>query len=69
MIRELTDTERADWLQLSRTENVGPVAFRELIHRFGSARAALDALPTLARRKLRVASRREIETELRECDR
>ena len=65
----LSDTERADWLQLSRTENVGPVAFRELIHRFGSARAALDALPTLARRKLRVASRREIETELRECDR
>ncbi len=46
----LSDAERLDWLRLIRTENVGPIGFRHLLHRFGSARAALDALPQLARR-------------------
>jgi len=36
-------------LRLARTEGVGPVAFRRLLARFGSAAAALDALPRLAR--------------------
>jgi DNA processing protein len=35
---------------LARTEQVGPVAFRHLISRYGSAGAALAALPGLARR-------------------
>ena len=48
--RVLTDAERLDWLRLSRSENVGPVTFRQLIGRFGSAGAALAALPELARR-------------------
>jgi DNA processing protein len=48
--RALSDTERRDWLRLSRTENVGPVAFEQLMARFGDARRALDALPDLARR-------------------
>jgi predicted Rossmann fold nucleotide-binding protein DprA/Smf involved in DNA uptake len=26
--------ERADWLRLARTENIGPVTFRNLIARF-----------------------------------
>ncbi len=37
-------------LRLIRTHGIGPVAYRQLIARFGSADAALDALPTLARR-------------------
>ena len=37
-------------LRLIRTPGIGPVAYRQLIARFGSAAAALDALPTLARR-------------------
>nr|WP_210382240.1 DNA-processing protein DprA [Jiella sonneratiae] len=41
---------RLSWLRLSRSENVGPVTFRELINRFGSASAALQALPDLAAR-------------------
>jgi DNA processing protein len=45
-----TAAERADWLRLSRAESVGPVAFAALIRRFGSAAAALAALPDLARR-------------------
>ncbi len=42
--------ETRDWLRLARTENVGPVTFQQLIRRCGSASAALDALPDLARR-------------------
>ena len=37
-------------LRLLRTPSIGPVTFRQLIARFGSAAAALDALPQLARR-------------------
>ena len=37
-------------LRLIRSENVGPVTYRQLIARFGTAGAALDALPDLARR-------------------
>jgi DNA processing protein len=48
--RVLSQAERLAWLRLIRTENVGPVTFRQLLRRFGSAAAALDALPDLARR-------------------
>ncbi len=54
-------------LRLIRSENVGPVTFRQLLARFGTARAALDALPDLARRggraSLRVATLAEAERE------
>jgi DNA processing protein len=46
----LTDEQRIDWLRLIRSQNVGPRTFRALINHFGGARAALEALPTLARR-------------------
>jgi DNA processing protein len=46
----LTDEQRVDWLRLIRSENIGPRTFRELVNHFGGARAALDALPALARR-------------------
>jgi len=46
----LSDQERLARLRLARTENVGPVTFRQLIARFGSAGEALHALPALARR-------------------
>jgi DNA processing protein len=38
-----------DRLRLARTEGVGPVGYRRLLARYGSAAAALDALPGLAR--------------------
>ena len=38
-----------DRLRLARAEGVGPVLYRRLLVRFGSAAAALDALPGLAR--------------------
>src|SRR3569623_1014453 len=45
----LTRSQRLAWLRLIRSDNVGPVTFRQLLNRFGSAEAALDALPSLAR--------------------
>lgn len=47
---QLTDEQRLDWLRLIRTDGIGPRTFRGLINRFGSAAAALDALPDLTKR-------------------
>lgn len=60
----LSDAERLDRLRLIRCENVGPVIHRQMLERFGSARAALEALPRLARRPLRLCSQAEAEREL-----
>ena len=63
----LTNEQRIAWLRLIRSENVGAVTFRELINHFGSAAAALDTLPTLARRggkAIRISSRDDAEREL-----
>ena len=46
----LTDDERLAWLQLSRSDKIGPMTFRRLLRSFGSAKAALAVLPELARR-------------------
>ena len=48
--RTLSEAERLDWLRLARTENVGPITFFQLLDHLGSAAAALEALPELARR-------------------
>ena len=37
-------------LRLIRTPGIGPIAYRQLLLRFGNAEAALDAIPDLARR-------------------
>jgi DNA processing protein len=47
---QLNHQQRIEWLQLARTPNVGPVTFSQLLARFGSAAAALDAVPRLALR-------------------
>ena len=55
----LTDDQRLAWLRLIRSDNIGPVTFRELINHFGSAAEALAAVPDLARkggRQIRLAS-------------
>jgi DNA processing protein len=67
--RELNPSERIDWLRLIRSENVGPATFYQLLARCGSAAAALEALPELARRAgkrrpLAVASAATAEREL-----
>lgn len=49
-VATLNSRERLACLRLIRSENVGPVAFRELVNHFGGAEAALAALPELSRR-------------------
>jgi len=48
-------------IRLLRSNNVGPVSFRQLLARFGNARAALDALPDMAARggRRQVAARED----------
>jgi DNA processing protein len=48
--RLLNETQRRDWLRLIQSENVGPVAFRQLINRYGGASEAIAALPDLSKR-------------------
>ncbi len=57
-LHALDHAARLDTLRLARTENVGPVTFRQLLARFGSAAAAIEALPQLARRGGRTAPMR-----------
>ncbi len=64
---------RIAWLRLIRSENVGPHTFWQLLARFGSADAALDALPELARRAgrkrpLKAGSKREAEDEIEKIE-
>lgn len=65
----LPERERLDRLRLIRTENVGPVTFRQLLARYRSATATLEALPDLARRggrrrPLKVPTAAEIDREI-----
>ncbi|WP_315744361.1 MULTISPECIES: DNA-processing protein DprA [unclassified Bradyrhizobium] len=69
---ELSEAERLDRLRLIRSDNVGPRTFRSLLLHFGSARAALQRLPELARRggaaaSARICSADEARAELLAC--
>ncbi len=60
-------------LRLIRSEQIGPVTYRQLLARFGSAAAALEAVPDLAARSggrvPRLASRDAIEREMDQVER
>jgi DNA processing protein len=65
----LTDEQRLHWLRLIRSPNIGPRTFRTLVNHFGGARAALEALPSLARRggasgTAQICTRAEAEGEI-----
>ncbi len=65
----LDDRQRLACLRLIRSENIGPVTFRELINRFGGATEALAAIPELSRqsgrrRALRLCPAADAEREL-----
>ena len=67
--RTLDDRERLAWLRLIRSENIGPITFRQLLDRFETAQRALTALPDLAakagrRKTLRVYPQADAEAEL-----
>ncbi len=65
--RLMSASEKTDWLRLIRSGNVGPITFFRLLERYGSAAAALDALPELSRRgggkAIKPASRAAAERE------
>lgn len=70
----LTDKQKIAWLRLIRSDNVGPVTFRDLINHFGSAEAALSMLPELsarggATRSIRIATEAEAYRELETAQR
>jgi DNA processing protein len=46
----MDDIDRAAHLRLARSRNIGPITYAQLLARFGTAEAALDAIPELARR-------------------
>ena len=72
VLRSLSEADLFDWLRLVRSENVGPRTFLSLLERFGSARAALDALPRLGRgagRALKLAGAAEVEAECEQARR
>lgn len=64
----MTHAERLARLRLIRTPHVGPVSWHQLMLRFGSGEAALDALPDLVLRggagKARIAPTDIAEREL-----
>jgi DNA processing protein len=65
----LEGAQRLASLRLIRSDNVGPVTFRELIRHFGSAERALEVLPELSRKggrrhALRICPRDVAEAEL-----
>lgn len=65
----LTERQKIAWLRLIRSDNVGPATFRDLINHFGTAEAALEALPDLSRRggsdrSFRIATVADAEREL-----
>ncbi len=64
----MTHAERLARLRLIRTPHVGPVSWHQLMQRFGSGEAALDALPDLVLRggagKPRIAPAETAEREI-----
>lgn len=46
----ISETEATARIRLIRSENVGPITFKQLLTQFGSAQSALDTIPDLARR-------------------
>ena len=68
-IAKLDEREQLACLRLIRSENVGPVTFRELINHFGGASQALEALPDLSKRggrgkAIRICPKADAEAEL-----
>ena len=60
-------------LRLIRSDNIGPITYFQLLARFGSAQAAIDAIPDLAARgggrAPRLAAKSQIEREVDEVER
>lgn len=68
-IQQILSEDLLNWLQLARSENIGPVTFHRLLKKYQTPEEALKALPQLAmqgglKRPLKIASISETEREL-----
>jgi DNA processing protein len=66
MSRTLSRPERIAWARLARTPRIGPLTFTQLIARFRTASAALEALPRVS--KLTAPPAERIEAELDDAE-
>lgn len=66
--RRASDQEIISYLQLIRSENIGPATFNGLLEVFGCVDAAIDAVPEISAQKgkrgLKLRARQEAEAEL-----
>lgn len=63
----LTDDQKLDWMQLSRTDSIGPITFYRLMQKYKSVQKALAALPHLSKTKpVTAIDRGLVEKEYRE---
>ena len=73
MLERAASEDQVARLRLIRSDNIGPVAYFQLLARFGSASAALDAIPDLAARGggrvPKLAARAAVEREMEEVAR
>jgi DNA processing protein len=65
---QLTDDQRLDWLRLIRSDRIGPATFSALLGHFGSAAAAIEAAPELAKRGGRAIRICPVDAAQREMD-
>lgn len=69
----LDEWQKLNWLRLIRSQNVGPVTFRQLILHYGTAEKAIEALPELAARggaaaRIRICPINDAEAEMVRCE-
>jgi DNA processing protein len=65
----LAQSERLARMRLARSTNIGPITFRKMLERFGSARSAIEGLPDIigkvgGRRKIVLANRDDTVAEI-----
>jgi DNA processing protein len=65
----LSSAQRANWLRLIRSENIGPVTFFSLLRHFATVEEALERAPELSRkggraRPIRIAAKGVVEDEI-----
>jgi DNA processing protein len=72
--RQLSETEKRDWLRLIRSAHLGPITFHNILRYYGSAAKAIEKLPEMAqragknggaKRQIRLADDRTVAQELK----
>ena len=66
--RKLSPDEKLAWLRLVRTPNIGAVTFWGLIEHFGSATAAIEALPGFVRQSNRASAAKIVPVQVAQTE-